>query len=45
MASAAPFFGQDSEGVGDTVLTYALIVLLFYLWVGVYGSAEQYIRA
>ena len=38
-------FGQDSQGVGDTVLTYALFVLLFYLWIGVYGSAEQYIRA
>ena len=39
------FFGQDSQGVGDTVLTYALFVLLFYLWIGVYGSAEHYIRA
>ena len=36
-------FGQDSQGVGDTVLTYALFVLLFYLWIGVYGNAEQYI--
>ncbi|MEC7570982.1 MAG: hypothetical protein VX394_02925, partial [Pseudomonadota bacterium] len=38
-------FGQDSQGAGDTVLTYALFVLLFYLWIGVYGSADQYIRA
>ena len=37
-------FGQDSQGVGDTVLTYPLFVLLFYLWIGVYGNAEQYIR-
>ena len=38
-------FGHDSQGVGDTVLKYALFVLLFYLWIGVYGSAEQYFRA
>ena len=35
-------FGQDSQGVVDTVLTYALFVLLFHLRIGVYGSAEQY---
>ena len=48
----SPFFGlgralfkQDSQGVGDTVSTNALVVLLFYLWIGVYSSAEQKIRA
>ena len=31
--------------MGDTVLTYALFVLLFYLWIGVFRSGHAFAAA
>ena len=45
MGYVGAFIAHQSLGALTTVLKYALFVLLFYLWVSVYGSAEAYIRA
>ena len=45
MGYVGALIAHESLGALTTVLKYALFVLLFYLWVAVYGSAERYIRA
>ena len=45
MGYLGAFIAHETLGAFTTILKYALFVLLFYLWVGVYGSAERYIRA
>ena len=45
MGYAGALIAHESLGALITVLKYALLFLLFYLWIGVYGSAEQYFRA
>ena len=45
MGHVGALIAHESLGALITVLKYALLFLLFYLWIGVYGSAEQYFRA